>query len=47
MRIGARKYVYERERKNISNISGLSRRENGVGISASECGSTEWDGCGL
>ena len=39
VRIGARRYVYERKRKNISGISYISRRENGVGISSQKCGS--------
>lgn len=47
MRIGARKYVYERGRKNISGISSISRRKNGVGIGASKRRCTEWNGCGL
>lgn len=35
--IGARRYAYGKERKNISSISCISRRENGVGISPQEC----------
>lgn len=40
-------YVYERKRKNISGISSISRRKNGVGIGASECRGADGDGCGL
>ena len=41
VRMGARRYVYERKRKNISGISYISRRENGERIGAPECGGTE------
>ena len=47
VRIGARRYVYERERENISGVSGLSRRKNGVGISPQKCGGAELYGRGL
>ena len=47
VRIGARRYVYDKERKNNSGISCISRRKNGVRISASECRGTDGNGCRL